>query len=184
MSESDIGFQAALSEAKKGAEEGGIPIGACLVDRDGKILGQGHNMRLQKGSAILHVCSLSIYERVFPCHRNHPRSYILYKGLTRLRQAEMSALESAGRLPASAYKGSTMYTTLSPCSMCTGACILYNVFRVVLGENKTFQGGEDLLRSNGIEVVNLQSAEAEKLVQTFISDRPEDWCFPIRRSSV
>ncbi|KAK5720898.1 cytosine deaminase [Elasticomyces elasticus] len=101
MSEHDAGFKAALEEAKQGAKEGGIPIGACLVDKDGKILGQGHNMRLQKDSATLH--------------------------------AEISTLENAGRLPASAYKGATMYTTLSPCQMCTGACLLYKVSRVVMG---------------------------------------------------
>ncbi|KAF2482449.1 cytosine deaminase [Neohortaea acidophila] len=143
MSESDPGFQAALEEAKQGAREGGIPIGACLVDKNGKVLGRGHNMRLQKGSAILH--------------------------------GEMSALESAGRLPASAYKGSTMYTTLSPCLMCTGACLLYEVSRVVLGENKTFLGGEDLLRSKGVEVINVGSKECERLMQTFSSEHPEDW---------
>ncbi|KAG9527800.1 hypothetical protein KCU79_g23327, partial [Aureobasidium melanogenum] len=103
--ESDIGFQAALEEARKGASEGGVPIGACLVSADGKILGRGHNLRMQKGSPTIH--------------------------------AEIGALENAGRLPASAYQGATMYTTLSPCDMCTGACILYKVKRVVLGENKT-----------------------------------------------
>lgn len=92
----------------------------------------------------------------------------------------MSALEAAGRLPASAYKGSTMYTTLSPCSMCTGACLLYKISRVVLGENKTLVGGEDLLRQNGVEVVNLENAECEKLMSTFISEHPEDWWVVMR----
>jgi cytosine deaminase len=90
-------------------------------------------------------------------------------------KGEMSALEAAGRLSASTYKGSTMYTTLSPCDMCTGACILYKVSRVVLGENKTFQGGEEYLRKHGIEVINVQSAECEELMNTFIRDHPEDW---------
>ncbi|EKG21993.1 CMP/dCMP deaminase zinc-binding protein [Macrophomina phaseolina MS6] len=143
MSANDPGFIAALEEAKKGYEEGGIPIGACIVSKDGKILGRGHNMRIQKGSATLH--------------------------------GEISALENAGRLPASAYDGSTMYTTLSPCDMCTGACILYKVKRVVMGENNTFIGGEEYLKSKGIEVINLKNAECEDLMKKFIAERPEDW---------
>ncbi|KAI5365970.1 putative cytidine and deoxycytidylate deaminase domain, cytidine deaminase [Septoria linicola] len=143
MSANDPGFKAALEEAKQGFAEGGVPIGACLVAADGKILGRGHNMRVQKGSAILH--------------------------------GETSALENAGRLPASAYKGSTMYTTLSPCDMCTGACILYKVSRVVMGENNTFVGGEEHLKRKGIEVINLQNAEAEQLMKDFIKAHPEDW---------
>ncbi|EME44312.1 hypothetical protein DOTSEDRAFT_24379 [Dothistroma septosporum NZE10] len=143
MSADDPGFRAAVEEAKQGAQEGGVPIGACLVDANGKILGRGHNMRVQNSSAILH--------------------------------GETAALENAGRLPASAYKGSTMYTTLSPCDMCTGACILYKVSRVVMGENNTFVGGEDHLRSRGIEVINLNDAECEQLMKNFIEKHPEDW---------
>ncbi|KAG2167638.1 cytosine deaminase [Aureobasidium pullulans] len=141
--ESDIGFQAALEEARKGAAEGGVPIGACLVGADGKILGRGHNLRMQNGSPTIH--------------------------------AEIGALENAGRLPATAYQGATMYTTLSPCDMCTGACILYKVKRVVLGENKTFVGGEDYLKQRGIEVVNVNSAECEDLMKKFINEHPEEW---------
>ncbi|KAF1989596.1 cytosine deaminase [Aulographum hederae CBS 113979] len=141
--EDDVGFKAAVDEAKKGAEEGGVPIGACLVSEQGKILGQGHNMRIQKGSATLH--------------------------------AEISALESAGRLPASAYHGATMYTTLSPCDMCTGACVMYKVKRVVIGENKTFVGGEDYLKSRGIQVVVLDNIECKGLMATFIKEKPQDW---------
>ncbi|KAI9656027.1 MAG: cytosine deaminase [Bathelium mastoideum] len=141
--DTDSGFQAALQEARKGAAEGGVPIGACLVSAEGKILGQGHNMRIQKGSATIH--------------------------------AEISALENAGRLPASAYKGATMYTTLSPCDMCTGACIMYKIKRVVLGENNTFVGGEAYLQQRGIEVVNLRNQECEKLMSTFIKEKPHDW---------
>ncbi|CAD0093065.1 unnamed protein product [Aureobasidium vineae] len=168
--ESDIGFQAALEEARKGASEGGVPIGACLVSvcpnrryssrviqpcsllsylaiwqsqPNGKILGRGHNLRMQKGSPTIH--------------------------------AEIGALENAGRLPASAYQGATMYTTLSPCDMCTGACILYKVKRVVLGENKTFVGGENYLKQRGIEVVNVSSAECEDLMKKFIKEHPEEW---------
>ncbi|KAK4499458.1 hypothetical protein PRZ48_009973 [Zasmidium cellare] len=88
---------------------------------------------------------------------------------------ETSALENAGRLPASAYKGSTMYTTLSPCDMCTGACILYKVSRVVMGENNTFVGGEEYLKQRGIEVINLHNAECEQLMKDFIQKHPEDW---------
>lgn len=141
--ESDEGFKAAVDEAKKGAAEGGIPIGACLVAANGKILGRGHNMRIQNGSATIH--------------------------------AEIAALENAGRLPASSYKGATMYTTLSPCDMCTGACILYKVKRVVLGENKTFVGGEEYLKQRGIEVVNVHSSECEALMKKFIEEHPKDW---------
>ncbi|KAK3114931.1 cytosine deaminase [Teratosphaeriaceae sp. CCFEE 6253] len=143
MSKDDPGFQAALEEAKFGASEGGIPIGACLVSADSKILGRGHNMRLQKNSATLH--------------------------------AEIATLENAGRLPASAYKGATMYTTLSPCNMCTGACILYKVARVVMGENATLVGGEDFLAQKGIEVVNLDLEECKGLMGAFIEKHPADW---------
>jgi cytosine/creatinine deaminase len=90
-------------------------------------------------------------------------------------QAEMSALENAGRLPASAYQGATMYTTLSPCDMCTGACIMYKVKRVVIGENKTFLGGEDYLKQRGIEVVNLKNQECEDLMKKFIAKNPAEW---------
>jgi cytosine deaminase len=92
-----------------------------------------------------------------------------------MKQAEISALENAGRLPASAYKGATMYTTLSPCDMCTGACILYKIPRVVLGENNTFLGGESYLKSRGVEVVNVESKECEELMSEFIRKQPEDW---------
>jgi creatinine deaminase len=90
-------------------------------------------------------------------------------------QAEISALENAGRLPASAYAGATMYTTLSPCDMCTGACILYKIPRVVLGENKTFLGGEAYLQQRGVEVVNVESKECEELMGEFIRKQPGDW---------
>ncbi|KAF2464073.1 putative cytosine deaminase [Lindgomyces ingoldianus] len=141
--ESDAGFRAALAEAQKGSDEGGVPIGAALVSADGKVLGQGHNMRIQKSSATLH--------------------------------AEISAIENAGRLPAAAYKGATMYTTLSPCDMCTGACIMYGVKRVVIGENRTFVGGEDYLKQRGIEVVVLQNEKCHELMKKFIKEKPGDW---------
>jgi len=141
--ESDAGFQIALEEAKQGAKEGGVPIGACLMSEDGKVLGRGHNMRMQKGSATLH--------------------------------GEISALENAGRLPASAYKGATMYTSLSPCDMCTGACIMYKVKRVVIGENETFVGGEEYLKQRGVEVVVLKSGECKALMDKFIKEKPAEW---------
>ncbi|KAF3904285.1 hypothetical protein AA313_de0209018 [Arthrobotrys entomopaga] len=133
----------ALEEAQIGYDEGGIPIGSVLVSLDGKILGRGHNMRIQNSSPTLH--------------------------------AEMSALESASRLPAAAYATSTIYTTLSPCDMCTGAILLYKIPRVVMGENRTFVGGEDLLRSRGVEVVNLDDEGCFELLQRFVKARPADW---------
>ncbi|CZS94655.1 probable cytosine deaminase [Rhynchosporium agropyri] len=137
------GLAIAFEEAKTSYEEGGVPIGAALVSRDGTLLGRGHNMRVQSGSAIHH--------------------------------GETSALYNSGRLPASAYKGSTMYTTLSPCDMCTGACILYGISRVVIGENKTFLGGEAYLKQRGVEVVVLESEECRGLMERFIREKPEVW---------
>ena len=90
-------------------------------------------------------------------------------------KAEISTFENTGRLPASAYKGATMYTTLSPCDMCTGACILYKVARVVIGENKTFVGGELYLKQRGIEVIVLENNECQELMDSFIAQKPEVW---------
>jgi len=132
----------AIEQARIGRDEGGVPIGAALV-ADGRVLGAGHNRRVQLGSAIRH--------------------------------GETDALEEAGRLPAAVYRRATMYTTLSPCDMCTGAILLYGIPRVVLGENRTFVGGEDLLRSRGVEVVNLDSAECVALMDEFIAAHPEIW---------
>ena len=132
----------AIEQARIGRDEGGVPIGAALVV-DGRVLGAGHNRRVQLDSAIRH--------------------------------GETDALEVAGRLPAAVYRRATMYTTLSPCDMCTGAILLYGIPRVVLGENRTFVGGEDLLRSRGVEVVNLDSAECLALMDEFIAARPEIW---------
>ncbi|EMG45712.1 Cytosine deaminase [Candida maltosa Xu316] len=136
------GLQIALDQAKK-YSEGGIPIGSCIITPTGEVLGQGHNMRIQKRSAILH--------------------------------GEMSALEDAGRLPGKAYKDCTIYTTLSPCNMCTGAILLYGIKRVVMGENVNFYGGEKLLEQNGVEVINLDDDECKELMAKFIKERPEDW---------
>ncbi|KAI1661432.1 putative cytosine deaminase [Daldinia decipiens] len=137
------GLALALEEARIGYREGGVPIGAALVAADGRVLGRGHNMRVQNGNPILH--------------------------------GETSCLQNAGRLPSSAYKGSTMYTTLSPCDMCTGACILYGISRVVVGENRTFLGGEAYLESRGVEVVVLDSSECRELMDRFIKEKPEVW---------
>jgi cytosine deaminase len=139
----DLAFlELAIAEARVGAGEGGVPIGAALV-ANGRVLGVGHNRRVQQGSAIRH--------------------------------GETDALENVGRLPASVYRRSTMYTTLSPCDMCTGAMLLYGIPRVVIGENRTFMGAEDLLRSRGVEVVNLDSPECKALMDDFIAAHPDIW---------
>ncbi|MFO8032977.1 MAG: nucleoside deaminase [Desulfohalobiaceae bacterium] len=137
-----IFMQAAIEEAQKSLSEGGIPIGSVLVHND-KIIGRGHNRRLQSKSAILH--------------------------------AEMDALESAGRKTGAVYRESTLFTTLSPCPMCSGAVLLYKIPRVIIGENKTFVGEEDLLRSRGTEVEVLQEDACIKLMQEFIAKKPELW---------
>ena len=132
----------AIEQARIGRGEGGVPIGAAMLV-DGKVVGAGHNRRVQLGSAIRH--------------------------------GETDALENAGRLPASEYRRMTMATTLSPCDMCTGAILLYGIARVVIGENRTFYGGEDYLRSRGVEVVNLDSEECYGLMQEFIAEHPDIW---------
>jgi len=136
-------YAVAVEEARISYKEGGVPIGAALVSRDGKLLGRGHNMRVQEGSPILH--------------------------------GETSALQNSGRLPASVYRGSTMFTTLSPCDMCTGACILYGISRVVIGENRTFLGGEAYLKQRGVEVLILDDKEAQELMEKFILEKPDVW---------
>jgi cytosine/creatinine deaminase len=135
-------LEAALAEAQEGLSEGGIPIGSVLVHQ-GKILGRGHNRRVQRGSAILH--------------------------------AEMDALENAGRQPASVYRESTLYTTLSPCAMCSGAILLYGILRVVIGENRTFRGEEDWLRERGVALEVRQDPRCIGLMEAFIKARPELW---------
>jgi cytosine/creatinine deaminase len=135
-------MRAAIDEAQLGLNEGGIPIGSALV-YNGRIIGRGHNRRVQKGSAILH--------------------------------GEMDALESAGRQPAIVYRDSTIYTTLSPCAMCSGAILLYGIPRVVVGENRTFIGEEDLLRSRGVTVDVLQDETCIRLMREFIAAHPELW---------
>src|SRR6187397_1930344 len=129
----DEGMRAAIEEARQGRREGGIPIGSALVHGD-KILGRGHNRRVQQGSVVLH--------------------------------GEMDALENAGRQPASVYRESVLYTTLSPCPMCTGAILLYGIPRVVAGENRTFMGEEDLLRTRGVTLTVLQDPVCVQLMTT------------------
>ena len=133
---------AAIDEARKGRAEGGIPIGSVLVHR-GRIIGRGHNRRVQKSSAVLH--------------------------------GEMDALENAGRQTAAVYRDSVIYTTLSPCSMCSGAILLYGVPRVVIGENQTFLGEEALLKSRGVAIEVLQDTTCIGLMTEFIREHPTLW---------
>ncbi|KAI1821264.1 putative cytosine deaminase [Xylaria intraflava] len=176
------GLAIALEEAKKGYEEGGVPIGAVLIAADGTVIARGHNMRVQNGNPILHVSfrpSPTVAPTLFPGKRRaiDPYSEALFSDvlLSLSSQGETSCLQNAGRLPSSAYKGSTMYTTLSPCDMCTGACLLYSIPRVVIGENRTFLGGETYLKQRGVEVVVLDSAECRELLEKFIEEYPEVW---------
>ena len=133
---------AAIEEARKGLESGGIPIGSVLVI-GGEIVGRGHNRRVQRGSAVLH--------------------------------AEMDCLENAGRLTAADYRRSVLYSTLSPCDMCSGAILLYRIPRVVVGENRTFTGPEEYLRSRGVAVELADSAECYDLMQAFIRENGALW---------
>lgn len=135
-------LEAAIEEAKKGLTEGGIPIGSVLVI-DGRIVGQGHNRRVQNGSAVLH--------------------------------AEMDCLENAGRLKASHYRRATLYSTLSPCDMCSGAVLLYGIPKVVIGENRTFRGPEDYLRSREVQIIVADNRECRQLMEKFINEHPELW---------
>ncbi len=135
-------LQAAIEEAKQGLKEGGIPIGSVLV-HNGKIIGRGHNRRIQKGSCVLH--------------------------------GEMDALENAGRQTAQTYKECVIYTTLSPCAMCSGAILLYGIPKVIIGENKTFLGEEQLLKSRGIEILVVNNKECIQMMKSFIEKNPTLW---------
>ncbi len=135
-------MQAAIAEARQGLAERGIPIGSVLVI-DGKIVGRGHNRRVQQGSAILH--------------------------------AEMDCLENAGRLKARDYQRATLYSTLSPCDMCSGTALLYKIPRVVIGENRTFQGPEDYLRRRGVELKIVDDPTCISLMVEFIEKNPTLW---------
>ena len=135
-------LQIAIEEAQKGLQEGGIPIGSALV-HENKVIGKGHNKRVQQGSVVLH--------------------------------GEMDALENAGRQPAKVYQNSVLYTTLSPCPMCSGAILLYGIPKVIIGENKTFLGSEDHLRQQGVEVIVLDDETCKDMMRQFIQDHPELW---------
>jgi len=138
----DAFLRAAIEEARQGLSEGGIPIGSVLVI-DGRIVGRGHNRRVQQGSAILH--------------------------------AEMDCIERAGRLKAADYRRSTLYSTLSPCDMCSGTALLYGIPRIVMGENRTFRGPEDYIRSRGVELTIVDDPECVQLMREFVAARPELW---------
>ncbi|OSD05578.1 cytidine deaminase-like protein [Trametes coccinea BRFM310] len=154
-----LGFESAIAHAQQSYDEGGVPIGAALVwhgsgssasttSDEGigacpRVIGQGHNLRIQKGSAILH--------------------------------AEISALDDAGRQKPDIYRNATIYTTLSPCSMCTGAILLYKIPRIVIGENVNFKGEMELLRSRGVEIVVLDDERCKELMGKFIREKPEEW---------
>jgi cytosine deaminase len=138
----DLFLQAAIDEARTGLAEGGIPIGSVLVI-DGRIVGRGHNRRIQRGSAILH--------------------------------AEMDALENAGRLTAADYRRSVLYSTLSPCDMCSGTALLYRIPRIIIGENRTFRGPEDYLRSRGVELEIRDDPKCVALMEEFIRRNPRLW---------
>ena len=139
---SDPFLEAAIDEARRGLSESGIPIGSVLV-HGGRMIGRGHNRRVQKGSAVLH--------------------------------GEMDALENAGRLPAKVYRDATLYTTLSPCAMCSGAILLYGIPRVIIGENKTFLGEEELLARRGVTLEVRQDPTCIRLMTEFIAAHPELW---------
>ncbi len=135
-------LEAAIEEARKGRETGGIPIGSVLVC-EGKIIGRGHNQRVQQGSVIHH--------------------------------AEMNCLENAGRLSAKVYQRCVLYSTLSPCPMCSGAALLYKIPKIVIGENVTFSGPEDYVRSQGVELEVRQDATCIQMMRDFIAAHPELW---------
>jgi len=143
-------MSAAIAEAQAGLGEGGIPIGSVIVYR-GRVIGRGHNRRVQKGSVVLH--------------------------------GEMDALENGGRHPASVYRECVIYTTLSPCSMCTGAILLYGIPHVVIGENQTFMGEEEILRSRGVRVEVLQDRTCVEMMTRFIEENPALWNEDIGSSS-
>ena len=138
----DLFLKAAVAQAEKGRQSGGIPIGSVLV-RDGQIIGRGHNRRVQNGSSILH--------------------------------AEMDCLENAGRLTAADYQDTVLYSTLSPCDMCSGAILLYGIPTVIVGENTTFKGPEEYLRSRGVQLDIVDDEDCKRIMREFIAERPELW---------
>src|ERR1051326_1493622 len=145
--EMDPFLRAALDEAKKGLSEGGLPIGSVLV-RGNQIIGRGHNRRVQKGDPMAH--------------------------------AEIDCLTNAGRQRT--YKDTVLYSTLMPCFLCSGAAVQFGVPKVVVGESVNFHGGEgkggmspQFMRSNGIEVIDLQDPECIEMMGRFIREHPELW---------
>ena len=138
----DTFFLEAIKEAELGIAEGGIPIGSVLVHQ-GKIIGRGHNRRVQNGSVILH--------------------------------GEMDALENAGRQPAAVYQECVLYTTLSPCPMCSGTILLYGIPKVIIGENRTFLGEEKLLKERGVDVIVVDDKRCKELMDKFIAQSPALW---------
>jgi len=135
-------LELAIEEARQGLAEGGIPIGSVLVI-EGRVVGRGHNRRVQRGSAILH--------------------------------AEMDCLENAGRLSPADYRRAVLYSTLSPCDMCSGTALLYRIPKIVIGENRTFQGPEEYVRSRGVDLEIVDDAECYAMMQEFIAAHPELW---------
>jgi len=135
-------YQEALNEAKQGLAEGGIPIGAVLVYQ-GRIIGRGHNRRVQQGSAIRH--------------------------------GETDCIENAGRQTPAVCSESTLYTTLSPCAMCSGTALLYKIPRIVIGENINFMGEEALLKSRGVQVTVLNDQETIEMMNSFIKNNETLW---------
>ena len=133
-------FEIALEEARQGYAERGIPIGSILVE-DGRIIGRGHNRRVQQGDAIAH--------------------------------GEMDCLRQAGRRHS--YRKTTLFTTLSPCMMCAGTIVQFKIPRVVIGENRTFGGNEEFLRSRGVEVELLNDPRCIELMERFQREYPEIW---------
>ncbi|MFV0415665.1 MAG: nucleoside deaminase [Chthoniobacterales bacterium] len=138
----EIFLQAAIEEAELSESTGGIPIGSVLV-HDGKIVGRGHNQRVQKNDPILH--------------------------------AEMDAIQNAGRRSAVFYSKCTLYSTLSPCPMCSGTVLLFKIPRVIVGENISFQGPEEYIRSQGVELLILQNEKCIGMMQRFMQEKPELW---------
>ena len=135
-------LDAAVEQAIAGRNSGGIPIGSVLAI-DGRIVGRGHNRRVQSGDPVLH--------------------------------AEMDALRDAGRLSAANYRRSVLVSTLSPCDMCSGAALLYGIPRIIIGENRTFTGPEDYVRSRGVELVIADDPRCVELMRTFIAEHPSLW---------
>lgn len=138
----------AIKEAKNSLKEGGIPIGAVLVEND-EIIARGHNRLLQKNSSILH--------------------------------GEMDCIENAGKLKGNDYKNCTLYTTLSPCEMCSGLILLYKIPRVVIGENETLKGSEDYLSENEVKLINLNLKECKDIMNEFIKENLEIWDAELER---